>query len=96
MLIISQPESDQNPEPIWQLPNPPRLTSRLRADGSSQREVLEDWESELLALMYEQSATTGAINPAAATGWPAADKDIERVLAVQGCKFLPPFFGRWG
>ena len=38
--------------------------------------------------MCEQSSTTGAINPAAAVGWPSADKDIERVLAVQGCEFM--------
>ncbi|EME40231.1 hypothetical protein DOTSEDRAFT_179215 [Dothistroma septosporum NZE10] len=71
-------------EPMWQLPNAPSLDNRLRADGSSTRELLEDWEAELLALMYEQSSTTNAINPAAATGWPSADKDIERVLSVQG------------
>lgn len=81
--FVFTPESDEN-EATWQLPNPTPVKDRLRADGSSQRELLEDWEAELLALLFEQSSTTGATNPAAAAGWPSADRDMERVLAVQG------------
>lgn len=70
----------------WSLPDPPEIEDRLQADGSSQREVLEDVEAELLAWMYQIAAESGLINPGAAEGWPSANRDIERTLAAQGCK----------
>lgn len=71
----------------WCLPNPTDIGSRLQADGSSNRELLEDCEAELLALIYKLAAENpNLVNPAAAEGWPLADRDIERVLAAQGCK----------
>lgn len=71
----------------WALPNPPPLDDRLNADGSSQRELLEDVELELLSWSFKVASETGAINPAASEGWPAAERDIERTLAAQGCMF---------
>ncbi|KAF7193198.1 putative ubiquitin carboxyl-terminal hydrolase 2 [Pseudocercospora fuligena] len=69
----------------WCLPNPTDIGSRLQADGSSSRELLEDCEAELLALIYKLAAENPSlVNPAAAEGWPLADRDIERVLAAQG------------
>ena len=69
----------------WTLPNPPLLVNRLDADGSSQRELLEDVEAELLAWMCRISSETGLVNTAAAEGWPSANIAIERTLAAQGC-----------
>ena len=42
----------QEDERSWTLPNPPRIEDRLGADGSDLRELLEDWEMELLALAW--------------------------------------------
>jgi ubiquitin carboxyl-terminal hydrolase 25 len=42
---------------------------------------------ELKALMYSVAFQTGAMNPAAAEGWPSANRDVERTLAAQGCMF---------
>lgn len=72
----------------WALPNPPTLDDRLAADGSSHREFLEDVEIELLAWMNKLASDTGAPNPAAGEGWSSAVRDLERVLAAQGCTFL--------
>jgi len=71
----------------WTLPNPPRVEDCFQADGDSERELLEDVEMELLAWSAKIAAETGAINPAAAEGWPSANRDLERVLAAQGCMF---------
>ncbi|KAK5125256.1 hypothetical protein LTR85_000932 [Meristemomyces frigidus] len=68
----------------WTLPSPPPLDDRFDADGSSQRELLEDVEVELLSWMFKTSSETGAVNPAATDGWPSADRDVERTLAAQG------------
>ncbi|EME77564.1 uncharacterized protein MYCFIDRAFT_114189, partial [Pseudocercospora fijiensis CIRAD86] len=71
----------------WCLPTPTDVGDRLQADGSSLRELLEDCEAELLALIYKlASENPTLVNPAIAEGWPLADRDIERVLAAQGCK----------
>jgi ubiquitin carboxyl-terminal hydrolase 25/28 len=42
----------QEEEGSWTLPNPPTIEDRLGADGSGLRELLEDWEMELLALAW--------------------------------------------
>lgn len=68
------------------LPEPPVLDDRLRATGDSNRELLEDFEMELLAALSRQAADTNSVNPAAAEGWASAERDIERLLAAQGCK----------
>ncbi|EMD00196.1 hypothetical protein BAUCODRAFT_83917 [Baudoinia panamericana UAMH 10762] len=68
----------------WSLPDPPTIDDRIEADGNSLRELLEDVEIELVALMYKLAGDTGAINPAASEGWPSASRDVERVLAAQG------------
>jgi ubiquitin carboxyl-terminal hydrolase 25/28 len=73
----------------WTLPNPGNVPNRLQTDGESPREVLEDVEAELIAWMYELAAKHNIINPASGEGWPSADRDIERLLAAQGCKFDP-------
>ncbi|KAK5130073.1 hypothetical protein LTR08_002506 [Meristemomyces frigidus] len=67
----------------WTLPNPPELDDRLDADGSSQRELLEDVELELLAWTSKIAIETGSANTAT-EGWPSANLDIERTLASQG------------
>lgn len=71
---------------MWHLPNPPVLDTRLHADGSSLRELLEDVEMELRALLSKTAAQTGLTDPAASEGWPSADHDVERTLAAQGCE----------
>ena len=48
--------------------------------------MLEDVEMELLALMAKTSSESATPNPAAAEGWPSAEREVERVLAAQGCK----------
>ncbi|KXL44515.1 hypothetical protein M433DRAFT_4966 [Acidomyces richmondensis BFW] len=68
----------------WTLPNPPPIIDRMQADGSSPRELLEDLEIELAAWMSRISSETGALNPAAAEGWPSADRDLERTLGAMG------------
>ncbi|KAK4540902.1 hypothetical protein LTR36_008844 [Oleoguttula mirabilis] len=77
MLTSAQDELE------WTLPSPSPLDDRLNADGSSQRELLEDVDLELLAWMFKISSETGSVNPAAADGWPSADRDVERTLAAQ-------------
>jgi len=69
----------------WTLPNPP-LIDRLEADGSSLRELLEDWEMELLALAWRTADEMNVVNPVAGEGWSTAQRDLERVLGTQGCK----------
>lgn len=61
--------------------------ARLKSDGKNQREYLEDVTIELLAWMYKLSSETAVVNPAAAEGWPPAEHEVKRVLAVQGCRF---------
>lgn len=71
----------------WYLPDPAQVGDRWEADGSSERELLEDTEIELLGWMYRIAAETGAINTAT-DSWHSADRDIERTLAAQGCEYL--------
>lgn len=80
MLTGTQPN-----EVEWTLPDPPALDDRLQADGSSPRELLEDIEIELATVMFKVALETGSVNPAAAEGWPSANRDVERTLAAQGC-----------
>lgn len=70
----------------WALPGPPVLDDRLRATGDSHRELLEDYELELLAAVSKLAVDTNSVNPFAAEGWASAERDIERLLAAQGCK----------
>lgn len=72
----------------WTLPNPPVDQDRLHSAGNSQRELLEDVEMELLALAWRTAAEMNVVNPAAGEGWPSAQRDLERVLSTQGCKFM--------
>ncbi|GIZ48075.1 hypothetical protein CKM354_001115000 [Cercospora kikuchii] len=78
----SQAQGDQ--EAMWQLPDPPVLDDRFAAQGNSHRELLEDIETELHALIIKTAAETNAVNPAASEGWPLADRDVDRTLAAQG------------
>ncbi|KAF2207210.1 hypothetical protein CERZMDRAFT_71801 [Cercospora zeae-maydis SCOH1-5] len=82
----SQAQGDQ--DATWQLPNPPVLDNRFAAQGNSPREILEDIETELHALLIKTAADTNTVNPAASEGWPLADRDIDRTLAAQGCTSL--------
>lgn len=50
--------------------------------------MLEDVEIELLACMFKLSSEVGLLNPAADESWSSANRDIERTLAAQGCKFI--------
>ncbi|KAK5114333.1 hypothetical protein LTR62_002585 [Meristemomyces frigidus] len=68
----------------WTLPNPPQVLDRLRSDGGSHRERLEDVVYELAACMSRITIDTGAVNPAAGESWPSASRDVERTLAAQG------------
>lgn len=70
----------------WGLPATDAIDDPLRADGSSHRELLEDAEFELLALMYKQASENGVVNPAAGEGWSSANRDVERTFAAQGCE----------
>lgn len=72
--------------PDWKLPQPPVPDDRLRASGDSLREYLEDFQMELLALVSRLAADANSVNPFAAEGWSSAERDIERLLAAQGCK----------
>lgn len=76
-------------ENTWTLPNPPLVPDRLRASGDLPRELLEDVEVELLAIMSKLSAELGVPNPAAEESWSSANRDIERTLAAQGCMVSP-------
>jgi len=73
-------------EGTWTLPSPPEVHDRLNADGESLRELLEDVEYELIALMSRTAAEFNIVNPAAAEGWFSADRDLQRTLSAQGCK----------
>lgn len=70
---------------FWNLPNPEQIEDRWLADGSSERELLEDAEMELFGWMHRTAAETGAIVPSN-EAWPSADRDVERTLGAQGCK----------
>lgn len=41
---------------------------------------------ELLALTFRAAAEMNVVNPAAGEGWTSAQNELERVLAMQGCK----------
>jgi hypothetical protein len=73
----------------WALPNPPTIEDRLGADGSSLREQLEDVEMELVALAWRTAAEMNVVNPVAGEGWHPAQRDLERILGMQGCKSIP-------
>lgn len=70
----------------WALPQPPVLDDRLHTSGDSPREVLEDFEMELSAFASKLALDNNTVNPFAAEGWASAERDIERLLAAQGCK----------
>lgn len=80
-------DKTQEDELSWTLPNPPVIPDRLQSRGDSQRELLEDVEMELLALASRTAAEMNVVNPAAGEGWPTAQRDLERMLSTQGCKF---------
>ena len=75
-------------EHTWDLPNPPEVQNRLNSDGNTRREVLEDVEYELTALMYRTAMEFSIVNPAAVEGWSSADRDLQRTLAAQGCECI--------
>jgi ubiquitin carboxyl-terminal hydrolase 25/28 len=83
----------QDQEMNWALPNPPTIEGRLGADGSSLREQLEDVEMELVALAWRTAAEMNVVNPVAGEGWHSAQRDLERILGTQGCKFI--LFSFW-
>ncbi|KAK3644608.1 ubiquitin-specific protease ubp2 [Elasticomyces elasticus] len=68
----------------WSLPNPEVINNRLTVDVNDERELLEDVEFELAALMFRIAIDTGAMNPSASEGWSDAKHDLERTLAAQG------------
>ena len=73
---------------MWTLPNPAVIHDRIQADGSSEREHLEDVELELLLYMHKLAAEKGmTIPPGNDDGLASADKDVERTLAAQSCTF---------
>jgi len=75
-------------EHTWTLPNSPAVQDRLHSEGDSLREMLEDVEYELTALMYRTAMEFNIVNPAAVDGWSSADRDLQRTLAAQGCEFV--------
>jgi ubiquitin carboxyl-terminal hydrolase 25/28 len=84
---ISGTNGLQEEEGSWTLPNPPVIEDRLGADGNNLRELLEDWEMELLALAWTTAAmNVHVVNPVAGEGWSSAQRDLEMVLGTQGCK----------
>jgi ubiquitin carboxyl-terminal hydrolase 25/28 len=83
---ISGVDRLQEEETSWTLPSPPFIEDRLGADGSNLRELLEDWEMELLALAWRTADEMNIVNPVAGEGWSPAQRDLERVLGTQGCK----------
>lgn len=70
----------------WTLPHPEQIPDRWHADGNSMREMLEDTEMELLAWMQRLAAETGFSVPSGES-WPSAERDIERTLGAQGCRY---------
>ena len=84
--VVFTADASQQDEMMWNLPNPPSVYDRLQADGSSQRELLEDADYELLALLAKTAKDTNTANPGAAEIWTSADRELERVLGAQGCK----------
>lgn len=63
------------------------MEDRKAADASSPRELLEDVEFELAALLSDFTKAANVPNPAAADGWWSALQEIERTLAAQGCTY---------
>lgn len=86
-MNASEINGSQEEEGSWMLPSPPLIEDRLGADGSSARELLEDWEMELLALAWRTADEMNIVNPVAGEGWSTAQRDLERLLGTQGCKF---------
>lgn len=80
----------------WILPWPSPVENRLRAAGTSRRELLEDVEFELRVWMAKTAYETGMANPCAIETWLNADHDIERVFAVQECKLKVVVFASTG
>jgi ubiquitin carboxyl-terminal hydrolase 25/28 len=85
---ISEAYGPQEEDATWTLPSPPLVDDRSGADGSSLRELLEDWEIELLALAWRTAEEMNIVNPVAGEGWTTAQRDLERVLGAQGCKSI--------
>lgn len=77
---------EQSDEKTWTLPNPPVIHDRLDPSGGL-REYLEDVEMELSALTSKTAAEMNIANPLAGEGWPSAQRELERILTMQGCKF---------
>lgn len=73
----------------WILPDPEDIHDRSQATGLTERELLEDVERELYALVSKVSAVTGLDNPLVGETWPSAKQDIERTFAAQGCTSHP-------
>jgi len=68
-------------EAAWFLPQ----TTQHHAELSPDRTILEWWDLELQALIDGLCARDGDLNPCTDHVWWSATKDIERVLASQGC-----------
>nr|POF15271.1 hypothetical protein CFP56_42160 [Quercus suber] len=88
MMQARNPHSHDEQAEVWDLPATQPVEDTLQADGSSPRELLEDVEFELLALMYKQASETGIANPCATEVWNSANHDVERTLAAQGCRSI--------
>lgn len=85
MGFVYIPAQD-NEEAQWTLPDPPLVGDRLRADGTSHREVLEDIDCEAITWSSKLGYASGESNPAiAARGLPSGSSEVERVLGVQNC-----------
>lgn len=83
--FVFVPPQSEDEEARWTLPNPPQVENRLRADGSSTREYLEDVEAEAIAYVFKLSFDSGEMNPVAGRGWPSADREVERIMGAQNC-----------
>ena len=85
-MLTSVKDETADMDEMWNLPNPPEVKNRLHADGSSPRELLEDVEFELGALMSNIASQQGLPNPVATQMWSSAERDVERTLGAQGCE----------
>jgi hypothetical protein len=68
------------------MPHPPQVPDRLAATGATLREVLEDADRELGAIMAKKAGETGYENPSLDPPMPSANLDVERTLGATGCK----------
>lgn len=85
MGFVYYPATDEE-EAQWALPNPPLVADRLHADGTSNREMLEDIESEAITWSAKLAFASGELNPTvAARGLPSANSEVQRVLGAQNC-----------